>query len=169
MAVITGAPGVGKSSVVAELAGGLTRGLALDGDFTGRPEYASDMALLRSWLGDWLRRGARESEDGGFLVLAVFVRPRELEELPEHALLDDIVYVALVCGEDELADRLRNRPKSLGVTDDEIASLVALNSEVRRIAEADERVSLVDTTGRTVSDVVREVEAVLSERLGGYA
>ncbi len=157
LVVITGAPGVGKSAVAECLVGRLDDGVVIDGDLTGRPEYSNDMSLLRTWLREWLRVAGAIADGGRYLALALFVRPREIDEHPEGTYFDDIVFLALVCDADQHASRLRDRPKSAGISDEGVASLIALDREMRAVAASDARVTLVDTSGRTARDVADEV------------
>jgi hypothetical protein len=99
-------------------------------------------------------------------MLAVFVRPRELEDLDEYSRLDEVIYVALSANATELAARLRERPKSEGISPEEVTSLISLDLEIREIAAADARVFLVDSSGMTLDETAGVVERALVERLG---
>jgi broad-specificity NMP kinase len=166
MVVITGAPGVGKSSLAKALDARIPGVLVLDGDITARKDMQSDYRLVRAWLRNWLECGVHVSDSGRTLMLAVFVRPRELEDLDEYSGLDEVIYVALSANATELAARLRERPKSEGISPEEVASLISLDREIREIAEADTRVFLVDSSGMTLDETAEVVERALVERLG---
>lgn len=86
LCIITGAPGVGKSEVARGLIGRTDRAVVLDVDLWGQKEYRSDPELMTRWLREWLRFGVAVAQSNQLLILPGFVRPRELEPLPEREL-----------------------------------------------------------------------------------
>jgi hypothetical protein len=100
-----------------------------------------------------------------YLVQTSFVRPDELDVLPERAWIGDIHWLALVCDGEELARRLKHRRKSRAIDDGELAGLLGINEEIRALAAADERVLLLDTSDMTAADVVEAAAGLIETRV----
>lgn len=129
LCVISGSPGTGKSSVGRALAPKLPLDLVvLDSDLTARREHDSS---LEAWLGfvDTLLRTAVGMAQGGHeLVLVGYSTPEQWECQPLRHFLGPITSIALVCSDDELDRRLRERT---WIATLERQSLVGLNREFR--------------------------------------
>jgi RNase adaptor protein for sRNA GlmZ degradation len=104
--VVTGASGVGKTTVIAPLRGLLPECEVFEGD------PISQIAAL-GWdvFGDtWLRIAHGVALNGRSTVLCTSLIPSRLETHPARKLLGRIYFCNLDCPDDELAARLRARP-----------------------------------------------------------
>jgi len=152
MVVITGAPGVGETVLGIRLAARLDNGVVIEPPGSGITKR--DSLTIMTWFKDMLVLGAQVAQSGRYLVIPNFSRPRELDELPERPWVASIHWLALVCDPEVLAQRLRQRRKSRAIDDAELTGLLGVNEEIRDIALAGPRVSVLDTTAMSPDAVV---------------
>lgn len=132
---VTGASGSGKSGACRGLPAALPECVVLDQDITlsGLP--------WEEHRRNWLRVAVNIHQGGHSVVFVATQLPQHYEQLPERVWFSAIHYLALVCDEDTLAERLR--PSSLarhhrrGHRRDAAVQLVA-ESERRLKRAADE-------------------------------
>lgn len=110
--VVSGASGAGKSSVCQHLLRRVTQAVPLDIDILWRPEFNTPETGYRDFLETWLRMCKNISQSGRPVVLfgAGVGVPENLENCVERRYFSQIYYLALVCSEEILTERLRQRP-----------------------------------------------------------
>lgn len=115
---------------------------------------------------DWLRwrthrvRLAKNVAQSGLasVLCGTFV-PDGIESLPERRYLGAVHYLALVCDDAGLADRLRARPAWRQSGDGPfVERMIAFNGWLRdHAATTEPPMALLDTTGRSVEETARAV------------
>ena len=110
--VVSGASGAGKSTVCNMLVGRMTNVVVLDADILWRPEFNSPVDNYRAFFDVWLRMCKNISQSGRPVVLfgAGFGVPHNIEPRVERRYFSSVEYLALVCSDASLAQRLERRP-----------------------------------------------------------
>lgn len=110
--VVGGASGSGKSTLCQALLGRAPRVVPLDSDLLWRAEFNTPADGFAQFFETWLRLAVAIHQSSGPVVLfgAGFAVPANLEERVYRRYLGPIHYLALVCREDVLRQRLRSRP-----------------------------------------------------------
>ena len=110
--VVSGASGTGKSSICHALLGRLNHVVILDSDILWRPEFDTPTDHYRDYFEMWLRMCKNISQAGRPVVLfgAGIGVPDNLERCIERRYFTTIEYLALVCSDGALAERLEQRP-----------------------------------------------------------
>jgi len=102
---ITGASGAGKSAVAAALAGRMKDFVVLERDLWFG--IGMDGAALHEFS---LRMAKNINQNGRPVVMCGAVIPENYEDLPERQYFEAIHYLALVCDDDVLIERLKSKP-----------------------------------------------------------
>jgi AAA domain-containing protein len=151
---VTGASGAGKTRVCRDLPAALPECVVLDQDATlsGLP--------WEQHRRNWLRVAANIHQGNRSVVLVSTQLPEHYEPLQERAWFSEIHYLALVCDDDELAERLRRRPTWRGATNERIDEMIGFNRWLKANAGATvPPMSLLDTSGTDPSETVAAVAA----------
>jgi DNA-directed RNA polymerase subunit RPC12/RpoP len=111
--IVSGASGSGKSTLCSYLLGRLPQVVLLDADILWRPEFNRPGDNYRDFFNTWLRVSKNIAQSGRPVVLfnAGMGVPDNMEPCVERRYFTRLHYLALVCGDDELASRLRARPQ----------------------------------------------------------
>ena len=110
--VVSGASGAGKTTVCQRLLGPVTQAVLLDSDILWRAEFNTPENNYREFFETWLRVCKNISQSGRPVVLfgAGMGVPDNLENCIERRYFSNVHYLALVCSDEALAERLRQRP-----------------------------------------------------------
>ncbi|HLI09491.1 MAG TPA: AAA family ATPase [Ktedonobacteraceae bacterium] len=108
--IVTGPSGVGKSTLSIELAPKLPQYVCLDSDILWGHVPATAADDYRSYWNVWLNLAVAINQSGHPILLFGTTLPDKLEASPYRRYFTDIHYLALVCSDEELAQRLRDRP-----------------------------------------------------------
>ena len=110
--VVGGASGAGKSTICSRLAGKIPGAVLLEADIFWRPEFNTPEDGYRVFFDLWLRLAKNIAQSAWPVVLfgAGFGVPGNLEGSVERRYFSEIHYLALVCDDAVLAERLRRRP-----------------------------------------------------------
>jgi len=167
--VLTGASGVGKTTTCLALAAKTKDLVVMESDILWRDEFNQPATDYRNYRETWLRVCKNISQAGKPVVLCGAAVPEEFERCVERRYFSDIHYLALVCGDEVLASRLRNRPAWRGSSEDEyIKEHVGFNGWLKENARGTQPpMALLDTTEITADESVERVEGWVIRCLDG--
>ena len=159
--IVSGASGAGKSTVCRQLVGTVKDAVLLDSDILYREEFDQPETGHRAYFEMWLRVCKNISQSGRPVVLfgAGMGVPRNIEQCVERRYFSEVAYLALVCEEAALVERLRNKSK-LGLGHDQvyIDEHVRFNRWFQSSAgQTDPPIDLVDTTSLSLRETTDEV------------
>jgi hypothetical protein len=169
--VITGASGAGKSAICLALAPALIACICLESDILWRAEFASPDDGYRTYRDLWLRVAKNVGQGGRPVALFGSAVPEQFETCPERRYFTDLHYLALVCNDDLLAQRLRRRPAWRGSgTEERVADMVRFNRWLREnAAHTDPPMATLDTSVLTVEQAASRTAMWIEERLRSIA
>jgi predicted kinase len=165
--IVSGASGSGKSSVCQALIGDLDNVILLDSDILWRPEFDKPEDNYRDFFETWLRLAKNISQSGKPVVLfgAGMGVPENVEPCVERRYFSDIHYLALVCDDEVLTQRLKARPAWRGSGDQTyIDTYVQFNRWFRGRQSGDHPISLIDTTNVSLEATIEQVQAWIREK-----
>lgn len=167
--LVCGPSGGGKTAVLDALLGKLTAAVLLEGDLLWRDSFNSPDDNFRDFFETWLRLAKNINQSGRPAVLFnAGAIPPNIEPCIERRYFDNSHYLALVCDDDALVQRLRARP-AWRATDDEafIAAQLAFNHWLKAEGPAaNPAISLLDTTRAGRAETAAAVAAWIGDRLG---
>ena len=108
--VVTGASGTGKSTIAERLARTAGDVVVFDADVIWRPEYDAPADGYAAFRDLALRTARHVGEPGRPVVLMAGGTPAEFEASPQRRYFSMVHYLALVCDESVLTERLKARP-----------------------------------------------------------
>ena len=158
--IVTGAGGVGKSTVCLRLTAKMKEVVVLDSDILWRAEFDQPETNFREYREIWLRVCKNVSQAGKPVVLCGGGEPTQFEQCIERRYFSQLHYLALICDDQILVSRLRNLPPRLGPLKDEyIEKQVVFNRWLLNNAQNTEPpMALLDTSEITVDETVEKVE-----------
>ncbi len=168
--LVSGASGAGKSTVCQDLLGRFDEAVLLDADILWRREYDTPADHYRSFFETWLRVCKNIGQSGRPVVLfgAGTGVPENLEACIERRYLGKLHYMALVCEDDVLVERLRRRPEWRGcATPEYLKAQTEFNQWFRSQADIPgSPIEMLDTTRAVSSDTAGKVAAWIRSKLG---
>lgn len=169
--IVTGASGVGKSTVCLALAAKMKDTVVMESDILWRAEFNQPETNYREYRETWLRVCKNISQAGKPVVLCGAGEPSQFEQCIERRYFSELHYLALICDDEIFASRLRSRPTRHGaLKDEEIYEQVAFNRWLRNNARNTEPpMTLLDTSEITVDEIVEKVERWVRSLMNGYA
>ena len=158
--VITGASGVGKSTICLALAAKTKEFVVMEGDILWRDEFNQPATDYRNYREMWLRVCKNISQAGKPVILCGAGVPAQFEECVERRYFSAIHYLALVCSDEVLQSRLRSRPAWRRSSNEEyIQTHVEFNRWLKENAGSTQpAMSLLDTSEFSVDESVERVE-----------
>lgn len=166
--ILTGASGAGKSTICLELPARLPECVSLETDILWRPEFNRPENDYQDFRDTWLRLAKNIGQGGRPVVLRGSAIPEQFEHRPERRYFASLHYLALVCDDAALADRLRARPgwrQSSGL--DFIERMIAFNRWLKTNAnQTTPPMTCLDTTCESIADTVGQVVEWVRARLG---
>jgi len=164
--IISGASGTGKSAVCQHLLGRVTRAVLLDADILWRPEFNTPATNYRDFFETWLRVCKNISQSGRPVALfgAGMGVPENIENCVERRYFSQTHYLALVCSDEMLLERLQQRPAWRGTcepayVEEQIRFNRWFNAYVGQPA-----IKLLDTTRAPLEETTRQVAAWIEAR-----
>jgi hypothetical protein len=157
---VTGASATGKTRVCRDLPTALPECVVLDQDIllSGLP--------WQQHRRNWLRVAVNIHQGGRSVVLVATQLPEHYEPLPERAWFSEIHYLALVCDDREIVERLRERPRWRGATEEWIAEMQHFNQWLKANATSTSPpMTVLDTTDADPAETVAAVAGWVRERL----
>ncbi len=166
--IISGASGTGKSTVCQRLLDHLTDFVLLDSDILWRTEFNTPATNYRDFFETWLRVCKNISQSGRPVILfgAGAGVPKNIEGLVERRYLSRIHYLALVCSDETLSERLRLRPKWRGCDPAYIEENLRFNGWFKTY-DSRPVIRLLDTTDVPIEETVQQVTTWINETVGG--
>jgi len=163
--VISGASGVGKSTICLALAAKTKDFVVMESDILWRPEFNEPATGYRNYREMWLRVCKNIAQAGKSVILCGSGVPAQFEECVERRYFAAIHYLALVCRDEVLESRLRSRPSWRGSSNEEyIRTHIAFNRWLEENAQNTKPpMSLVDTSEITIDESVGRVEEWLRD------
>jgi hypothetical protein len=154
--IVTGASGAGKTAAGLGLVPELKECVVLDSDILWDERFDTPQDNYRAYRELWLRLAKNIGQSGRPLVLVGSAVPDQFERLSERRYFSAIHYLALVCDDAELAERLRQRPQWRKAGSPEfVDGMVSFNRWLKNNAATTEPpMSLFDTTGRSIDETV---------------
>ena len=157
---ITGPSGAGKSTLTAVLMHDLPEFVLLEGDIFWRSEFNKPTDNYIDFRNVCLRAAKNINQAGRPTVLAGTSTPGQYEACPEFCYFSEAHYLALVCDDEMLAERLRQRPSWRKSNNDQfITNMVNYNQWFKDNTHIVEpAVTLLDTTNLTVEETAVKVK-----------
>jgi len=157
--ILSGASGVGKSTVCLALAARMKDVVVMESDILWRAEFDQPETNYREYRETWLRVCKNISQAGRPVVLCGIGEPTQFEQCLERRYFSRLHYLALICDDQILASRLRNRPRwRRSFKDEYIEKQVVFNRWLLNNAQNTEPpMTLLDTSEITVDETAEEV------------
>jgi hypothetical protein len=109
--LVCGPSGGGKTAVLRALLGKVETAVLLEGDLLWRPEFSRPEDNYRDFFETWLRLAKNINQSGRPVALFnAGAIPQNIEPCVERRYFSATAYLALVCEDDVLEARLRERP-----------------------------------------------------------
>lgn len=165
--IITGASGTGKTAVCLALLSVLKECVVMESDILWGVVPATPEDNYRSYRNVWLRVAKNIGQAGRPVVLCGTALPDQLEDCPERRYFSTIHYLAMVCKDDVLIERLQSRPAWRQTHSPEFReNMVQFNRWLRENAHlTNPPMTLCDTSHWPVDETVEEVAAWVRKRL----
>ena len=155
--IVSGASGTGKSAVCLHLPAALPECVALETDILWGQVPATADDNYRSYHNLWLRLAKNIGQGGRPVVLCGTALPDQVEPCAERRYFTAVRYLALVCDDDVLVERLRSRPAWRGCPPSFIEDMRHFNRWVREHAVATTPpMTLLDTSYRPLGESVEQ-------------
>jgi uncharacterized protein YukE len=166
--MVSGASGAGKSSVCQALLGTMESVIQLDGDIIWRAEFDTPGDNYRDYFETWLRLAKNISQSGRPVVSfgAGMGVPANIDPCIERRYFSTIHYLALVCDNEVLTQRLKARPAWRGSGEEAfIARQIQFNQWFKE--KGNPFASLIDTTNLTLETTAEQVKSWILEKVKG--
>ena len=169
--ILTGASGVGKSTVCLKLAAKTKDLVVMESDILWRAEFDQPETNYREYRETWLRVCKNISQAGKPVVLCGIGEPSQFEQCIERRYFSELHYLALICDDQIHASRLQHRPLWQGSFKDEfIKGQVTFNRWLQDNARITEPpMTLLDTSELTVDETVEKVARWIRSLMNGHA
>jgi Shikimate kinase len=158
--ILTGASGAGKTATSLALAAKAKDFVVMESDILWRAEFNQPATDYRSYRETWLRVCKNISQAGKPVILCGAGVPAQFEQCTERRYFSTVHYLALICEDEVLTSRLRNRPAWRGsFTDEYIDEHLRFNRWLMNNGQDTQPpMTLVNTSEITVDESVAAVE-----------
>jgi broad-specificity NMP kinase len=166
--VVCGPSGAGKSTVCERLVGTVTEVVILDADILWRPEFNKPDDHYRDFFETWLRLGKNIGQSGRPLALFnAGALPDNIEPCIERRYYGEVYYLALVCDDEVLVERLKQRPVWRQSWDEAfIAKQIEFNRWFRESSgKAEPKIIMLDTTDTSINRTAEQVATWIREKV----
>ena len=153
--IITGASGIGKSTICEILFQNETEYIVMESDLLWHDIYNTPKDNYHKYRELWLRVCANISQIGMPVVLCGCATPEQFNVCMEKAFFSRIYYLAIVCDDNTLKNRMKEGRK----IDDEnwIKSSVEFNSWIIKNAK-EQNIFLLNTTELLPEQAAKEID-----------
>ena len=154
--VLTGASGAGKTTIGLHLARSFHECVTMESDILWGAIPATAEDNYRAYRNTWLRVAKNIGQAGRPVILVGTALPDQLEACPERCYFTQLHYLAAVCDDATLTERLGARPTWRGAgTASFIAEMVRFNRYLKEHAPlTSPPLALLDTSGQTIDESV---------------
>jgi hypothetical protein len=166
--IICGPSAAGKSTICKRLVGTIEEVVIIDADILWRPEFNRPDNQYRDFFETWLRLGKNIGQSGRpLLLLNAGATPENVEPCIERRYFSEVHYLALVCNDETLVQRLRQRPAWRTSSNEKfIADQISFNCWFReRLGEIKPTIQLVDTTDTPIETTVQRVKTWIKDKV----
>jgi len=162
--IITGASGVGKSTVAGALFEKEDRYIVLESDLLWHDIYNTPEDDYRNYRKLWLRMCSNISQIGMPVVLCGCVTPKQFEALDERQSFTEIHYLAIVSDKETLISRMKDGRK---IQDESwIKSSVDFNQWlIENAASTAPNITLLNTAKMTPNEAASIADKWILERM----
>lgn len=167
--IICGPSAAGKSTICERLAGTIEEVVILDADILWRPEFNTPDTQYRDFFETWLRLGKNIGQSGRpLLLLNAGAVPENVEPCIERRYFSEVHYLALVCSDETLVQRLKQRPSWRKSSNEQfITGQLAFNRWFKeRAADAAPKITLVDTSHTSIETTVEQTKRWIITSIG---
>jgi hypothetical protein len=162
--VVTGASGTGKSTLALALTPRLSSVVALEGDILWHHRYWSPESGFREFNEIYLRLAKNIGQAGRPVLLFRPCIPEQIEQCSERRYFAEIHYLAPVCEDHVLVERLKDRVTWRNTHSAEyVKQMLDFNGWLR--ARASDQLTLLDTGQHTLAETADITTKWLDERL----
>ena len=165
--MVCGPSGSGKSTVYQRLIGKLEHIVTLEADIFWRTEFNRPEEQFRDYFETWLRICRNISQSGRpVLLFSAGSIPQNVEPCVKARYFSAILYLALVCDDEDLEERLRRRPAWRGCADAAyIEEHINYNRWFKDVGCVGELpVELIDTSRHSVENAVDQMARWVHEQ-----
>ena len=158
--MVDGASGSGKSTACRRLVGELDQVVTLEADILRRDVYDRPERRYRAYFEKWLQLCKNISQSGKpVLLFCAGGNPENVEPCVEARYFSRIHYLALVCDDEELGERLRRRPAWRNCADPAyIEAHIEFNRWFKNTGSTGEPpIELLDTSKNSVEETVNQL------------
>lgn len=167
--MVSGASGVGKSTVCRALSGKVSEAILLDSDLLWRREFDTPENKYREYFETWLRLCKNIAQSGRPVVLfgACIGVPENIEPCLERRYFSDLYYLALTCDPHTQTERLQQRPAWRKSADQEhLETHIRFNQWFQENADKlNPTIDLFDTTHASLEETCVRVASWIRVRL----
>jgi predicted ABC-type ATPase len=165
--IVTGASGVGKTTACLALVPVLQECVVLESDILWGLISATPEDNYRTYRNAWLRLAKNIGQAGRPVVLCGSAVPEQYESCKERQYFSTLHYLALVCDDETLSERLKQRPAWRKAGSSEVVErMVQFNRWLKEHAATSQPPLMVhDTTNRPVSETTAHIAQWIRERL----
>ncbi len=165
--IITGTSGTGKTTVCLSLISMLNECVVLEQDILWGMVPATPEDNYRSYRNVWLRIAKNIGQSGRPVVLCGTAIPEQFEECPEQRYFSTLYYLTLVCDDNLLVERLKQRPEWRQAHSPEfLEDMVQFNRWLKANASLTKPpMTLYDTSQRDIYETVEYVAKWVRQRL----
>jgi hypothetical protein len=158
--IITGPSGAGKTTVCLELVSRMNECVVMESDIL----WGNDS---QSYHEMWLRVAKNIGQAGRPVVLCGTALPEHFEACLERRYFSTLYYLAMVCDDALLKERLKLRPQWRGSGSDEfIEQMIQFNQWLKDNAPTNNPpMTLYDSSGRSIQETTSDVTQWIRERL----
>jgi 2-phosphoglycerate kinase len=165
--IITGASGAGKSTACLALVPILKECVVMESDILWGVIQATPEDDYRGYRNTWLRVAKNIGQSGKPVVLCGTAVPEQFEACSERRYFSTLHYLAMVCDDEVLVERLRHRP-AWRQSDSTafVERMLEFNRWLREHTDkTDPPMTLNDTSHRSLGETVEEVAYWIRQRL----
>jgi predicted ABC-type ATPase len=164
--IITGPSGGGKTTICLELVSHLKECVVMEADILWGILSTTPEQGYQDYHNTWLRFAKNIGQAGRPVVLCGTFLPEQLEVCPERRYFSTLHYLALVCDDSLLSERLRQRPQwRKAGSDDYVGRMVQFNRWLKEhAATTHPPISLYDNSQRSLQETTKDVTQWIREQ-----